>query len=217
MTPWGLEPAPNGVCRVSPVFGSSHPRSPEPCAVYQTPPSRAGATSWGREPDGTENACKDVSEGVAAVGVTSAAGMGPMVDVSCDSGVGSKMTAGVGAEVGPGITAGVSAELRIVAVAETGSDSEVGLGGSLHPASPRIISDPSKRQAKGPEALPAPVYFPLLIPLPIPSHHPVYNLWQQKLVVSDRYRLRCRARKGDTISYPSILNRLERRKRCQRK
>src|SRR5437667_207594 len=36
-----------------PVAGSRWPSSPEPWAVYQTPPSTAGATSWGREPAGT--------------------------------------------------------------------------------------------------------------------------------------------------------------------
>ena len=39
--------------RVLPVAGSSQPSSPDPCAVYQTPPSRAGATSCGRLPAGT--------------------------------------------------------------------------------------------------------------------------------------------------------------------
>jgi hypothetical protein len=53
MTPCGAEPSPTAMCLVSPVFGSSQPSSPDPCAVYQTPPSRAGATSWGQLPTGT--------------------------------------------------------------------------------------------------------------------------------------------------------------------
>ena len=30
--------------------------------MYQIPPSSAGATSWGRDPGGSENACREVSE-----------------------------------------------------------------------------------------------------------------------------------------------------------
>ncbi len=41
------------MCSVFPVFASSQPSSPEPCAVYQTPPSLAGATSCGLFPAGT--------------------------------------------------------------------------------------------------------------------------------------------------------------------
>ena len=37
----------------APSLRVGQPSSPEPCAVYQTPPSRAGATSCGREPAGT--------------------------------------------------------------------------------------------------------------------------------------------------------------------
>ncbi|HEX6028422.1 MAG TPA: hypothetical protein VFY64_05220 [Nitrososphaeraceae archaeon] len=37
------------------MAGSKRPNSPDPCAVYQTVPSGAGATSCGREPEGMEN------------------------------------------------------------------------------------------------------------------------------------------------------------------
>src|ERR671919_1662106 len=53
ITPCGAEPLPSAVSRERPFFGFSHPSSPEPCAVYQTPPSRAGATSCGCVPLGT--------------------------------------------------------------------------------------------------------------------------------------------------------------------
>jgi hypothetical protein len=36
--------------------------------VYQTPPSRAGATSWGPDPDGTGNDSKTRSSGARALG-----------------------------------------------------------------------------------------------------------------------------------------------------
>ena len=39
ITPCGAEPAPSAISLTSPVFGSSQPSSPRPCAVYQTPPS----------------------------------------------------------------------------------------------------------------------------------------------------------------------------------
>ena len=42
------EPEPSAVSRDLPVFGFSQPSWPECCAVYQTPPSPAGATSWMR-------------------------------------------------------------------------------------------------------------------------------------------------------------------------
>src|SRR5262245_14940824 len=57
ITPWGAEPGPSGISRTSPVAGSSQPSPPEPWAVYQTPPSRAGARSWGRELEGTGCSC----------------------------------------------------------------------------------------------------------------------------------------------------------------
>ncbi len=53
ITPCGAEPAPSGMCRVSPVAGSRWPSAPTFCAVYHTPPSAAGATSCGCVPAGT--------------------------------------------------------------------------------------------------------------------------------------------------------------------
>ncbi len=53
ITPCGAEPMPSAMCSVLPVFGSRRPSSPLRCAVYQTVPSGAGATSWGCEPFGT--------------------------------------------------------------------------------------------------------------------------------------------------------------------
>ena len=53
MTPCGAEPGPSGISRTSPLSGFSQPSSPLACAVYQTPPSAAGATSCGPEPAGT--------------------------------------------------------------------------------------------------------------------------------------------------------------------
>ncbi len=53
MTPWGAAPAPSLTEVTAPVAGSSRPSSPMAWAVYQTDPSGAGATSWGREPAGT--------------------------------------------------------------------------------------------------------------------------------------------------------------------
>src|SRR5207244_4273872 len=49
------------------VLGWSQPSSPESCAVYQTPPSAAGATSCGPWPRVTENSCSTNSaeDGVA--------------------------------------------------------------------------------------------------------------------------------------------------------
>src|SRR5688500_2515139 len=66
MTPCGAEPSPRATCRVRPVSGSSQPSSPDPCAVYQTPPSRAGATSWGLLPAGTRYS-RTLSAGVELV------------------------------------------------------------------------------------------------------------------------------------------------------
>jgi hypothetical protein len=53
ITPCGADPAPSGISRTSPLAGSSQPRRPVACAVYQTPPSAAGATSCGWLPAGT--------------------------------------------------------------------------------------------------------------------------------------------------------------------
>jgi len=60
MTPCGAEPLPSAMVWVLPVLGSNSPNSPDPCAVYQTDPFCAGATSCGAEPDGTRNSCRIV-------------------------------------------------------------------------------------------------------------------------------------------------------------
>src|SRR4051812_41351104 len=57
ITPCGAEPLPSLIWRVSPVAGLSLPSSPLRCAVYQTVPSGAGATSCGPEPAGTAYSC----------------------------------------------------------------------------------------------------------------------------------------------------------------
>src|SRR5215213_2577127 len=53
MTPCGAEPEPSLTEVTAPVAGSRRPSSPMACAVYQTDPSGAGATSWGCDPAGT--------------------------------------------------------------------------------------------------------------------------------------------------------------------
>src|SRR6185312_893441 len=53
ITPCGAESPPSDICTVFFVFGSSSPSAPCDCAVYQTPPSGAGATSCGCAPEGT--------------------------------------------------------------------------------------------------------------------------------------------------------------------
>ena len=53
ITPCGAAPAPRDICVVLPVFGSRMPIAPWLCAVYQTVPSGAGATSCGCAPCGT--------------------------------------------------------------------------------------------------------------------------------------------------------------------
>jgi hypothetical protein len=62
ITPCGADPGPSGRWRVAPDSGSRYPSSPDLCAVYHTPPSRAGATSWGRDPSGTSNVTTSRSE-----------------------------------------------------------------------------------------------------------------------------------------------------------
>src|SRR4029453_12350544 len=57
MTTWGADPSPRGTCLTSPLLGSSRPSAPWPCAVYQTVPSGAGATSCGPAPSGTGKYC----------------------------------------------------------------------------------------------------------------------------------------------------------------
>ena len=46
ITPCGAEPVPSGINSTRAVFGSNQPSSPLRCALNQTPPSGAGATSW---------------------------------------------------------------------------------------------------------------------------------------------------------------------------
>src|SRR3569623_1936166 len=65
MTPCGLEPAPSAIWRVLPVLGSRQPRAPARWAVYQTPPSAAGATSWGWLPTGTAYSCSTSATAVS--------------------------------------------------------------------------------------------------------------------------------------------------------
>ena len=149
MTPWGREPAPSGVCRVSPVSGLSHPSSPDPCAVYHTPPSRAGATSWGRDPAGIGNAC---NRGLAGVSLLKADGAGgafaSLVGPSVESAGG--VEAG-GFMDGVFVIGGAGAEVGADAVVESGADSIVGLADPLHPASANRINVPIKSGARGPQ------------------------------------------------------------------
>jgi hypothetical protein len=66
ITPWGADPSPSGISRLSPVAGSRRPSRPDPWAVYQTErPSAAGATSWGRLPAGTGYSCTRRPAGAA--------------------------------------------------------------------------------------------------------------------------------------------------------
>src|SRR5947207_14357873 len=80
MTPCGADLAPSLTALVTPNLGSSHPSSPESCAVYQTPPSRAGATSCGPWPLVTGYSCRTksavarVADGAAAVALGVGAG-----------------------------------------------------------------------------------------------------------------------------------------------
>src|SRR2546430_3071600 len=53
MTPWGAEPLPRATSSTRPVAGSRRPSLPVDCAVYQTLPSVATATSCGCDPAGT--------------------------------------------------------------------------------------------------------------------------------------------------------------------
>jgi len=50
ITPCGAEPSPSAISSFLPVLGSRRPRKPLRWPVYQTVPSGAGATSWGRDP-----------------------------------------------------------------------------------------------------------------------------------------------------------------------
>src|SRR5215213_1379511 len=69
ITPCGAErsPArPRATWRVSPVAGLSQPSEPLAWAVYQTPPSTAGARSCGPDPRGTGNSLTSSLAGAAA-------------------------------------------------------------------------------------------------------------------------------------------------------
>src|SRR5918996_839040 len=83
ITPCGAEPAPSGTSSVSPVAGSSQPSRPVAWAVYQTPPSAAGATSCGCVPAGTGNVCMLRSSGPVGVG----AGVGAAVEDTTGEGL----------------------------------------------------------------------------------------------------------------------------------
>src|SRR5687767_2283800 len=103
MTPCGAEPWPSGISLTSPLRGSSQPSLPAPCAVYQTPPSDAGATSCGREPLGTAYACTLGSRGGIVVGATS--GWRSGAGDATAAGPGSESPAGVDDEPPPQATA----------------------------------------------------------------------------------------------------------------
>ena len=66
ITPCGADPSPSGTSSVRPVSGSRRPNRPVACAVYQTVPSLAGATSWGWEPSGTGYSCSRTAASAAA-------------------------------------------------------------------------------------------------------------------------------------------------------
>src|SRR5215211_1307347 len=53
ITPWGAEPSPSSTSSTRPFSGSRCPSLPAFCAVYQTVPSDATATSCGCDPAGT--------------------------------------------------------------------------------------------------------------------------------------------------------------------
>src|SRR5207245_6805956 len=96
MTPCGREPAPRAICRVAPL-GSRRPSAPCACAVYQTPPSTAGATSCGCAPFGTAYRSMTSSLADAVVGVS--AGWLALAEATVDGGVGGFSLASVGADV----------------------------------------------------------------------------------------------------------------------
>ncbi len=83
--------------------------------MYQTPPSSAGATSWGRDPAGRENACKEISEG-DSVG-----------KAFCDVGTGVEILGILPVESG---------------VADGGETGAVGVTDALHPINTRTIEIP---------------------------------------------------------------------------
>ena len=86
--------------------------------MYQTPPSRAGATSWGRDPAGTGNACKSGSEGdsllgVKSVGRASAVGTGGISEPSRDADVGGSVGARIGFWFGVGDAVGIGVGVEV--------------------------------------------------------------------------------------------------------
>src|SRR5439155_24451782 len=54
---WGAEPGAIGTTMTSPEAGSSLPRVPSPCPVYQTHPERSGTASWGALRAGVPYSC----------------------------------------------------------------------------------------------------------------------------------------------------------------
>jgi hypothetical protein len=98
ITPCGADPAPSLIARTSPLAGSSQPSSPLPCAVYQTPPSAAGATSCGRDPAGSGYvAISKVGSAADAAGTALALGsrVGEAIGaVDADDGLGVGTTVG---------------------------------------------------------------------------------------------------------------------------
>src|SRR2546422_9239410 len=95
MTPCGAEPGPSLIALVCPVLGSSQPSSPESCAVYQTPPSAAGATSCGPWPRGSANSVstKSAEDGVAE---GAALAEGVRVALGASVGDGARLTVALG-------------------------------------------------------------------------------------------------------------------------
>src|SRR3954466_15862809 len=71
MTPWGAGLGPGLIAFSTPTLGSSQPSSPESCAVYQTPPSLAGATSCGPCPRVTGYSCNTNGVSVGGCGLGS--------------------------------------------------------------------------------------------------------------------------------------------------
>src|SRR5688572_12744019 len=82
ITPCGAEPAPRATRFTSLVAGLSQPSSPVRWPVYQTPPSRAGATSCGADPAGTVN----TSTASALAGFGVAVGLASSVAVATEVG-----------------------------------------------------------------------------------------------------------------------------------
>src|SRR5918994_7282353 len=66
ITPWGAEPSPSSTSSTRPLRGSSRPSLPVRCAVYQTLPSAATATSCGCVPAGTSYSWSGAAGAVVA-------------------------------------------------------------------------------------------------------------------------------------------------------